>query len=577
MLPFHRPALCWRKLISDYGPAIGLALLLASLCWDAGFFDDDSVISLWGEQAEQHSSLWSYCWKDFVNFIKFQGRFVPVFSFGILPILIRIGDDILLYRLYFSAVYVVAFILLQHGLGSLFRSAAAATLTLTVFVANIQLQNYHDSYTSYFGYLPIATAFIISAVASYNVILASAVSGKRVPLRLWGTHIAWVLVAISTWELAIVIAALTLLQAATLDLPWRRRGYFAVFPLAWGSLFAVINLVLKQHSTNTGTVVAISSPAGMFQAYWVQLVGTFPFSLQDPATFQDTGWPSLKVAALVGTLFCGFLLDRTIRRMRADTRNSSRILLSLGLQAVCLMVVPPALTAITAKYQAELKPGMAYLQVYIQNLGFSIGVITIIVAARRWLIEHRVGFLLVGLVTLTFVIHWNRNRAIIEYRNSFWHGPRELTAEALQALHLSEEAQGIMIDRTYLQRWENPDFAGRLLGRPLPFETGSQLAADFSRLYVNYTGCVPMGGAGFAHAGIILSGRVSPRENVIVVTRPPARAAASRLEYAVIEGDADLKVRTVDIPSSASFTRQLFTIREPDAIKPGTVRLVLSQ
>ena len=104
-----------------------------------------------------------------------------MFSFGLLPVLLVVGDDLLLYRAYFTTVYVLSFLVMQYGLSRLFRSASLASLVLATFVANIQLQNYHDCYTSYFAYLLVATAMIIGAMASFDRLLAAGSQLGRIP------------------------------------------------------------------------------------------------------------------------------------------------------------------------------------------------------------------------------------------------------------------------------------------------------------------------------------------------------------------------------------------------------------
>lgn len=571
---------------AGYASALILAFLVASLTWNAGFYDDDSVISLWRQQAEQSGFL-KFCWINFRDFITYQGRFVPVFSFGLLPLLLSIGDDLTAYRTYFAAIYLVAFVIMQGGLRRLLRSSAAATVVLAAFVANIQLQNYHDSYTSYFAYLPFATALVIGAMASFARMLDAAEAQGRIPTGAVIVHLCWVLAAISTWEVGVVIAATTAVHALLARAAWRQRILYLAIPVTWGALFILANLMLKRASTNTGTVVSVSSVEGIGHAYWVQLVGGMPFALGDaacPAVF--SGSPPMWVGTALAAVVFATVLLRT--RHQSDSRPSDWMLpASVAAQGACLIFAPPALTAITAKYQAELQPGMAYLQVYVQNVGLAmiLGTGFLLIPFRGGSGRLRLPFAIVIIALLTvFIFHSNRNHAVIELRNAFWTEPRKLTATAISNFRTDPSLIGtVLMDRPYLQRWENPDFARRLLGQPLPFTTRSTAtlgSPGTNFLYVNYTAPVAPGAPGFAHAGRIDSSTpntttLAPTDNVIVVTRPAPHMSSLLLEYTTAVAGTDAQSQSVSVPARTDEDERYFSLKVPEPVQSGSVRIIV--
>lgn len=565
------------SLPGDYLPAVLLAAVMIGLTWHAGFYDDDSVISLWREQMLQAQvSLWHYCWSNFTGFIHFQGRFPLVFSLGILPILIGIGDHLAWYRLYFAAAYLLSFLLMQRGLARIFNSHLLASLVLAVFVAGVQLQNYHDSYTSYFAYLPLLAAFIIGGLASYDR-LVEAVGGAQ---PIWGRHLwihlGWVLAAMLTWEIAIVLAAGTAIHALVSRVPGRRKLALAAVPVIWGLVFVGINLVLKQHSTNAGTTISMSSLPAIGHAYIVQLAGTLPLAVGSagcPSVWHSL--PPLVPAAGFAGLIVMFVLWRALRVDPAPT-DCRRLLIAFCYGACCVLV-PPALTAVTAKYQRELAYGMAYLQLFIQNLGLAMmlaATLASLVAPKPWMRLARIGF---GAATVAVLaLHFSRNVRVIAYRNAFWLAPRQLAANALESMPDGAAAKSIVVTRDYLMRWENVDFSRRHLGRAVPFVpagTYRQQPIPPRTLVLAYSRYVPRDAPGVACAGWLSAGSCTTG-NVLVVTRPPGGAPAWSLEYEVEAPPAPAALRSRQIPP-ADDPSPYDVITEPARILRGSVRLVV--
>jgi len=569
--------------LADYLPAVLLAFLMIGLTYQAGFYDDDAVISIWHqEMTRSGESLWSYCLRDFLNFIHFQGRFPLVFSFGLLPALIWIGDSVELYRAYFALIYLASFLVSQYGLAKLFGGHRPATVVLVCFVAGVQLQNYHDPYTSYFGYLPVLAAFIIGALASFDRLLDSRTSQSS-NRKLLAFHLFWVTAAMLTWEIAIVIAAATAVQVLVSVRSWREKIRWLLVPCSWGAFFVVINLLLKRGSTNTGTLVEVSSPAKILQAYAVQLSSTVPFAAGDaycPSIRQ--AFPKLGVESLLGTLLISFLLFKLIRTNREHHAPQSARPLRVSillLTSLCLLFIPPFLPALTAKYQNELHYGTGYLQRYIQNLGLAmaVGVVLLWLSAKRRLVPA-LGTWAIGIgIATTFLLHNARNVEVIETRNAYWRAPRELAAAALQASGSPQGVIGIIVDRNYLQRWETVDFSQRHLGTPAPFKLHQEYVSgpdDRHWLMLGYTRFASKTTPAFAYVGTVAGPEYSTN-NTLAVLRPLHLAINLLLEYAIQAPDGHVEQRTVPVLPVQSGQSVVFTLSEPQPIQRGSVRLVI--
>lgn len=563
-----------------YGPAVLLAALMIGQIWPAGFYDDDSVISLWQQQLGMWGhSLWGYCYDNFVVFLKFQGRFPLVFSFGLLPALLEIGDHLTAYRIYYGAIYLVSFLLIQSGLTRLLCSHIRATLVLLLFVSCAQFQNYHDSFTSYFAYLPLLTGFLIQAIASFDRLLDHVGETESIPT--WGLvrHLVWVALAMLTWEVAIVIAVVTVGQTLLAPTALQRKWKLLLVPVAWGALFIVLNLALKQGSVNTGTVVQVSSLQSILHAYFVQLASTIPVFVGD--AFTPSVWqhlPTITSSAIIGAVAITGLLMWLSRAANAEHQSLPirKWIVSL-LAGLCLIAVPPALTAITAKYQGELKWGMGYLQLHVQTFGLAL----ILGTALIWLRGHGNKTRTVlyglgcGLIIGLFTCNVSRNSAVVEFRNAFWKAPREITALALQQWDRSTALNNIMVERDYLQRWETPEFTFRNTGEIIPLHPRNVPAPDYAAAdwfllaSPNYQ---PGNQSAYAYLGRLLNADCTV-DNTFVVRRPPHGAPPVWLEYLVLSESGHFESYSQLVPANESGQSGPLILREPRQIKRGTLKL----
>ncbi len=568
------------NILDIYGPSVLLATLMIAQIWSAGFYDDDSVISLWNQKLEIWGhTLWDYCYENFVNFLKFQGRFPLVFSFGLLPILLEIGNDLVAYRIYFGIIYLLSFLLIQSGLTRLFSSHIPASLVLIIFVSCSQFQNYHDSFTSYFAYLPLLTGFMVQAISSYDQLLVHINETSTFPRRLVIKHLAWVFLAILTWEAAIVVAVATLGQNLLSSTPFKRKWTLLLIPIGWGILFGVLNLLLKQSSLNTGTTIQVSSLQSILHAYLVQLASTIPVFVGDSMT--PSVWrqiPTITPSAITGGVAVVCLLIWL-------TRSASTKIQKLPFHrwmvpvvgGVCFITVPPVLTAITVKYQLELKWGMGYLQLYVQTFGLALILGTLL----NWLRGQRNKSLLalygLGCVAIVILFAGNvsRNNAVVQIRNAFWKTPRDVTALALQQWDRSGEISDIVVERDYLQRWENSEFSQLHLGMSIPFHPRNVSLPSFptrnwfllaSPTY--QTDDLPA----FAYFGRLRSANCTV-DNTIVVERPPNGAPNVWLEYMILKENAEIESFSHSVPANKSGENVPVILREPRQIKRGTIKL----
>ncbi len=335
-----------------------------------GYLGDDSLnvdVDATAEQAGQSFVAWS--WDSAWHWVTDFGRWFPlafVQTYGEFHLIgDRLAYKLLLLVFVLVATLAVAALLLRLGV-----PAAGAGLVAVVATLCLQFRAYHDPVLAYVGLQQAVLAEVALSVLLFHVWLRG---GRGPPLA---GSIALMVIAGSTYESAPLLVALHL-AVAVAERGGLGRGVRAAAPLlAVGAAFLVTSLVLRAIADDRlPGYEPRFAPGRVLGAFGDQVSGTIPLShlAFDPAGLfsRDTLTP-VSLGAVLAALAVGLLTLVLLRTRREPAPGEPRPSMPVGLLAALgalLLVLPAAPIAIATGYQDELRPGLAYLPVFVQAFG----------------------------------------------------------------------------------------------------------------------------------------------------------------------------------------------------------------
>ena len=443
---------------------------------DAGFYHDDAVTSDYlSFCALNGKTAWSFAASQFTSMIQFQGRCSPAYCFGITPFLVWIGDDLGLYRAWHLAWTVLALASFSWCVKRATEDWIGAIFAVAVSLALFCTSNYHSSLVSYGVILQQMAVFGFCGVGLAYVAFESS-AHRRVA---FAASLLSIALAVLTTEFGLIFVLLIAL-AAYLKLDLRKGAWvaapYALFALAYIATTAIV----KRPGQYEGAAVGTMQPPLIATTWLKQLSGTLPFTFpltEDGRATLGQHWLHRIVFSPWFWLFFAFsvvIFHWLIRRLPIQTVRNCFFLVLFG---SILIVVPPAFTAISAKYQVSLSYGVPYVQVFVQYMGLALA----ITGAWQWLqratptnAKYRaiaqLAFAVV--LALTYASTLALNRLTVQQLNRIWHFPRQNLADALSLLSFGkDETPLFIVDRPSLKRWEWAPFAFRHTGHRATFMT----------------------------------------------------------------------------------------------------------
>lgn len=360
----------------------GAVLLFALVpSWQVGFFSDDFLRSLRvGLQLEQGVDRLGYLVALHHEVVENGRRFIPV---HFLLFTTTWTSDASVHRAAITALTLAVFALAALFVRRLEASRVLGLWAVALGAAFLQLRSYHDPVLGFGGQMQGIFALNLGAALCLDEALRrrsrafAALGGALYLLALW------------SYELSFLLAPLLVLVA----LQHRERSALVVAPF-------VVALAV-----GVGTTAwALSHDAGAYQGTRVgglepvlrtlamQLWGTVPLTDQRVRpTLSLTPW----TVALVALYVAGFAL--LARLTRWESLRASR----WAWAAAALLFIAPALPiAISAKYQQELRWGLAYLPTFVSRFGLSMLVVLAVVQLPWGQVRTR-GFVLAVLAGIT--------------------------------------------------------------------------------------------------------------------------------------------------------------------------------
>ncbi|MDN7181208.1 hypothetical protein M0D69_25075 [Caballeronia sp. SEWSISQ10-4 2] len=216
--------------------------------------------------------------------------------------------------------------------------------------------------------------------------------------------------------------------------PHKRRALsFLIVTLPF-ALWIAANLYLKQHTAHPYSGTSFGSLTAVPVAYAKQLVATLPGSFYFLSLEPEFGFKRLASAVMSNaTAMLVFLLSfmTYVHLFRQPSQPADPLNLRLLAGAGAFVFFPPALIAISAKYQAELGWGDAHIPVYYQYFGLAlVGA----VAFERLLFRlTKTQVVLVGLIFSVYVSsNWILNVQTAHRVDNVFQEPRSTFVAAMK-------------------------------------------------------------------------------------------------------------------------------------------------
>ncbi|WP_321927964.1 hypothetical protein [Paraburkholderia guartelaensis] len=406
--------------------AVGLTMLVVIMLVPYaknGFWFDDTLNSqTWGMVNRFDTTLWSFSVRVIRAWLVDYGRFIlcwpAIYGFFYLV------RDVLAVRLIDIGLLITHIALTVWLLRRLHMQWRTVGIFLLLLFPLFQIRDTED---------PIA------AFATFSQMLAIALTVSLLLLQKWRETgaIGWLLVSsllatisMMCYEINSIYVPIALLAVYVARRKVVCNAIVVLLPFA---CFVAASLVLKHGATKIyegskfGTVAAI--PVTYLKQLFAALPGSFyvmigrneiPITdLLRSAAGSGLAWA---IAILWAALFIA--VSRTTLSVRDWPRSAALVVAS------SLLLVPPALIAMSAKYQVYLSWGAGHIPVYYEYFGLAIlGAIAI-----DYLISKRVSWF-VGLVAIAFIVYaslnWEMNMHQSSRLDAEFREPRDSLVAAL--------------------------------------------------------------------------------------------------------------------------------------------------
>jgi hypothetical protein len=334
----------------------------------------------------------------------------------------------------------------------IFQNEWIPLILLILFPLCVQFRIYHDSILSYYGLMEWMFAELMLSLLFFLKYLETSFQKYRIVSLLFFT------IGLLSYEMfypfILFFPMLTYFRKKKISenvkicLP-----YFVI-----EFVLLSVSMIFRQHSSQTamvynGTTFSLQ-PGKIFFAWLYQTLAAFPLNyrmadtgaslfgkwIQEQQLF-DFSWKgffsNLQWIDLMG-LTIAAVLSLNFRRNIQDFRMKVEYW-AFGL---CLLLLPGLVIAMSAKYQFQLLPGLAYIPVYFAYFGACLLIFLIFYSIfhglQRILSKNLLSMILFISLSVVFLLNNQTNRSVIEILNEYFLYPRQTGEAALQSGILAE-------------------------------------------------------------------------------------------------------------------------------------------
>ena len=393
-----------------------------------------------------------------INYWKSIGRYTLV-SFMLMEFVYKYFTSVESYKLFVWLMNILAVIAFLFYLSSL-KIKINYGIWLVCFGAVTQFRiSYHDAFTSLNGMYQLLAVFIFTASALYAY---SIYSGKY-----WMLIFSALLFTLGILESEIGLTTLILIPVTALILKVPFKKF--VLTLAPFVLIAMIYLGytfwLRMNVNAQDAYIGLTSNfdfVSMRNLFYKQVFASFPLSnLHGKFWIRIILFHQLQdVRNIVCILFIALLslliyrYDFIQKKSESHDINWKFLLLS-----ITIIVSPAVFILPSVKYQLEMKWGIGYLPVYIQNFGtatFIAYLIQICFYSRKWIIQRFSNLIFIVIVSCSCILLLF-NQALINSRSFTFAFPAQIVYETIKGgiLNTCKEGSTILIGNDFF--WKNPN------------------------------------------------------------------------------------------------------------------------
>jgi hypothetical protein len=408
------------------------------------------------------------------SFMSGMGRFDPLATYYV-PLFVYI-KSLAVYKLLMWLIALLSLYAFYRLIRTITCSTSHAVLATLLVSVTIQFQSSMDPLLGFYGIWPLLAAGLFASLEMFAVGIRD---GRR-NLEAGGVFVY--LCCCLLYDIAYSFVPLYLWVIWNYE-RGRRAALRSLIPvLSVPALLAAITLAIRSdlaRSTSSAPYEVNTNIGGAVGAYVVNIVGALPFvhHITHPMRLISEADYSTNLAVLLFGLLILLAFAALIPRLPLSEPPdhwslSRRTTLTLAGLGIMLLLLPPVLISLSAKYQEYARSGGVYIQVFIEYFG--IAVLATIVVSGMLPALGRVSFragivlrnvVLVLLFGLAAVNAFCNARVVV---NSWpeWRDSRAMMALALHAGLLNDVPDGaiLAIEREKFP-WDNPFMYPQETGR----------------------------------------------------------------------------------------------------------------
>jgi hypothetical protein len=348
--------------------ALGLILICLSPIFRGGLYSDDLQNFQTRNVCRDKGSLdWIKLSSDDIKSWQLAGRFTPVSHLLLNAVFASFGN-VITYKAFVFLMNILAVFAFLLYLKTL-KSGLNLALWMVFFCSVIQFRiSYHDAFTSFNGQYQLLAVAIFLSLAFYSYFLQTPKIFTLI------ASIVCFVVALLISEVSVMLLLLFPLTA------WVMQGSVKSFLRSFWPFILIISayLLYVLHLRHTGNTriyngLALGNDFGaMVGVFWMQMYAALPITnltLQRaiPANLWHVLISAFGAIGISAIFLLTAVIIHGIRRGKAmiDVPRNNRLLLL----AIALAILPAVSIMPSLKYQQELRWGIGYLPIYLQNFG----------------------------------------------------------------------------------------------------------------------------------------------------------------------------------------------------------------